>query len=59
MQYGYYEFLVMHYNLTNALTSFQHFMSNIFKDLLVVYIAVYLGTILIYLEYLTAHTVHV
>ena len=59
MQCGYYKFLVMHYNLTNALASFQHFMSDVFKDPLVVYVAVYLGTILIYLEYLTAHTVHV
>ena len=59
MRYGYYEFLVMHYDLTNALASFQHFMSDVFEDPLVVYVVVYLGTILIYLEYLAAHTVHV
>ena len=49
----------MHYDLTNALASFQHFMSDVFEDPLVVYIVAYLGTILIYSEYLAAHTVHV
>ena len=49
----------MHYDLTNTPASFQHFMSDVFANLLVVYVVVYLGGILIYSECLAAHTVHV
>ena len=42
-----YESPVMHYGLTNALASFQRFMSNTFEDLLDVYILIYLGDVLI------------
>src|SRR5260370_34830142 len=47
-QYGSYEFQVMHYGLTNAHASFQCFMNDIFKDLLDVFIVVYLDDILIF-----------
>jgi len=46
--YRSYEFNVMHYGLTNAPTSFQRFMNDLFKDLLDICIVVYLDNILIY-----------
>ena len=33
-RYGSYEFLVMHFGLTNGPATFQHFMNDIFRDLL-------------------------
>ena len=46
--YSSYKFQVMHYSLTNTLASFQHFMDNVFKDLLDKCVVIYLGDILIY-----------
>ena len=49
----------MHYGLTNALVSFQHFMNDVFKDLLDVCVVVYLDNILIYSKNPANHTTHV
>lgn len=57
--FGSYEFLVMHYSLTNAPASFQHFMNNIFKDLLDICVVVYLDDILIYSKNPADHVKHI
>ena len=44
-RYGSYEFQAMHYGLTNAPTTFQRLMDDIFKDLLDVCVFVYLDDI--------------
>ena len=49
----------MHYGLTNAPASFQHFMNDVFKDLLDVCVVVYLDDILVYLENPDIHTTHI
>ena len=58
-RFGSYEFLVMHYGLTNAPASFQRFMNDIFKDLLDVCVVVYLDDILIYSRSAEDHAQHV
>ena len=58
-RYGSYEFMVMHYGLTNAPASFQRFMNDIFKDLLDVCVVVYLDDILIFSKDAALHTEHV
>ena len=49
----------MPFRLTNVPTTFQHFMNNIFSDLLDTYIVVYLNNILIYSKDLKQHVKHV
>ena len=49
----------MPFRLTNALAAFQHFMNNVFSDLLDVCIVVYLDDILIYSNDITQHQSHV
>ncbi|KAF8751773.1 hypothetical protein RHS01_08420 [Rhizoctonia solani] len=58
-KYGLYESLVMTFGLTNAPASFQHFMNNLFKDLLDVCVIIYLDDILIYSKDDATHTQHV
>ncbi|KAF8749921.1 hypothetical protein RHS01_09702 [Rhizoctonia solani] len=58
-KYGLYESLVMTFGLTNTPASFQHFMNNLFKDLLDVCVLVYLDDILIYSKDDASHTQHV
>ncbi|QRW20500.1 Retrotransposable element Tf2 protein [Rhizoctonia solani] len=58
-KYGLYESLVMTFGLTNAPASFQHFMNNLFKDLLDVCVIIYLNDILIYSKDDASHTHHV
>ncbi|KAF8738431.1 hypothetical protein RHS02_05845, partial [Rhizoctonia solani] len=58
-KYGLYESLVMTFGLTNAPASFQHFMNNLFKDLLDVCVIIYLDDILIYSKDNASHTQHV
>ena len=58
-RYGSFEFMVMHYGLTNAPASFQRFMNNIFKDLLDVCVVVYLDDILIFSKDPSSHSQHV
>src|SRR5712675_1500875 len=58
-RYGSFEWLVMPFGLTNAPVAFQHFMNDIFKDLLDVCITVYLDDILIYSDNTSEHRQHV
>ncbi|KAF8750267.1 hypothetical protein RHS01_09459 [Rhizoctonia solani] len=58
-KYGLYESLVMTFGLTNAPAAFQHFMNELFKDLLDVCVIIYLNDILIYSKDDALHTQHV
>src|SRR6202000_7138 len=49
-RYGSYEFLVMHFGLTNAPATFQNFMNDTFYDLLDRFLAAYLDDLIIYTE---------
>ena len=57
--YESYEWCVFPFGPTNAPVAFQHFMNNIFADLLDVCIMIYLGDILIYSNSMSNHTLHV
>ena len=52
-------FLIMPFRLTNAPTAFQHFMNDIFSDLLDVGVIIYLDNILIYSNNPADHKKHV
>ena len=58
-RYGSYEYLVMPFGMTNSPSVFQHFMNDIFHDLLDVYVVIYLDDILIYSENELVHIIHV
>ncbi|KAF8758925.1 hypothetical protein RHS01_02686 [Rhizoctonia solani] len=58
-KYGLYKSLVMTFGLTNAPAAFQHFMNELFKDLLDVCVIIYLDDILIYSKDNASHTEHV
>ncbi|KAF8749397.1 Chromo (CHRromatin Organization MOdifier) domain [Rhizoctonia solani] len=58
-KYGLYKSLVMTFGLTNAPAAFQHFMNNLFKDLLDVCVIIYLNDILIYSKDDATHNQHV
>ncbi|KAF8761511.1 hypothetical protein RHS01_00264 [Rhizoctonia solani] len=58
-KYGLYKSLVMTFGLTNAPTAFQHFMNELFKDLLDVCVIIYLDDILIYSKDDASHAQHV
>ena len=49
----------MPFGLTNAPVAFQHFMNDIFSDLLDVYVIIYLDDILIYSEDMSQHKKHI
>ncbi|QRW22891.1 Transposon Tf2-7 polyprotein [Rhizoctonia solani] len=57
-KYGLFEYLVMPFGLCNAPAAFQHFMNEIFRDILDVYVVVYLDNILIFSESRESHTKH-
>jgi hypothetical protein len=57
--YGLFEWLVMLFGLSNAPAAFQHFMNDIFGDLLDVCVIVYLDNILIYSDNMSQHKKHV
>src|ERR1700726_584434 len=58
-RYRSFEWCVMPFGLTNAPATFQHFMNDIFSDLLDTFMVVYLDDILIYSEDLKQHVKHV
>ncbi|KAF8757331.1 hypothetical protein RHS01_04118 [Rhizoctonia solani] len=58
-KYGLYKSLVMTFGLTNAPAAFQHFMNELFKDLLDICVIIYLDDILIYSKDDASHTQHV
>ena len=58
-RYGSFEWLVMPFGLTNAPAAFQHFVNDIFADMLDVNVIVYLDDILIYSDNPEEHTEHV
>ncbi|QRW17963.1 Retrotransposable element Tf2 protein [Rhizoctonia solani] len=58
-KYGLFEYLVMPFGLTNAPAAFQHFMNNLFRDLIDVTVVIYLDNILIFSEDLKDHPTHV
>ena len=57
--YRSYEWCVMPFGLTNAPAAFQHFMNDIFADLLDVCTMIYLDDILIYSDSMSNHILHV
>ena len=57
--FGHFEYLVMPFGLTNAPAIFQHMMTDIFQDLIGVYVLVYLDDIIIYSENPNDHKRHV
>ena len=57
--YGSFEWLVMPFRLTNAPSTFQRFMNDIFSDLLDVHVIIYLDDILIYSDNPADHKKHV
>ncbi|KAJ1299366.1 hypothetical protein OPQ81_003762 [Rhizoctonia solani] len=58
-KYGHYEYTVMPFGLTNAPAVFQHFMNDIFRDLLDISVIVYMDDILIFSESKEQHVKHV
>ncbi|KAF8755556.1 hypothetical protein RHS01_05060 [Rhizoctonia solani] len=58
-KYGLFEYLVMPFGLANALAAFQHFMNNLFRDLIDVTVAIYLDDILVFLEDPKDHPTHI
>ena len=58
-RYGHFECLVMPFGLTNAPAVFQHFMNDVFRDLLDITVLVYLDDILVFSESETDHSDHV
>jgi hypothetical protein len=58
-KWGLFETLVMPFGLTNAPAAFQHFMNDIFRDILGVYVVIYLDDILIFSVNEEEHKDHV
>jgi hypothetical protein len=57
-KYGLFEYLVMPFGLCNAPAAFQHFMNDIFRDILDIYVVIYLDDILIFSETRELHLEH-
>ncbi|KAJ1038769.1 hypothetical protein NDA10_001054 [Ustilago hordei] len=58
-QLGLYEYLVMPFGLANAPAHFQSFINDIFRDILGIYVVVYLDDFLIFSDTEEAHVKHV
>ena len=57
-QYGSYEFLVMHFGLTNAPATFCNLMNDVFHEYVDHFVVVYLDDMVIYSESLEDHLEH-
>jgi hypothetical protein len=57
--FGHFEYLVMPFGLTNAPAIFQHMMTDIFRDVIGLYVLVYLDDIIIYSDDPKDHENHV
>lgn len=57
--FGHYEYLVMPFGLCNAPATFQHFINDIFRDFLDLFVIAYLDDILIFSTSLELHCQHV
>ncbi|KAF8692547.1 hypothetical protein RHS03_08598, partial [Rhizoctonia solani] len=58
-KYGLFEYLVMPFGLTNAPAAFQHFMNDLFRDLINITVVIYLDNILIFSKKPKDHPSHV
>ena len=58
-RYGSFEWKVMPFGLTNAPVAFQHFMNDIFADMVDVCVIIYLDDILVYSDNIDQHWTHV
>ncbi|KAF8755117.1 hypothetical protein RHS01_05431 [Rhizoctonia solani] len=58
-KYRLFEYLVMPFGLTNAPAAFQHFMNNLFRNLIDVTVVIYLDNILIFSENPEEHPSHI
>ncbi|XP_018429431.1 PREDICTED: uncharacterized protein LOC108802038 [Nanorana parkeri] len=58
-RYGLFEYNVMPFGLCNAPATFQAFINDVFRDLLDVYVVIYLDDILIFSDTLENHRKHV
>ena len=58
-KYGLFESLVMNFGLQNAPATFMHFINDVFRDIIDVYIVCYLDDLLIYSDSLVDHVKHV
>ncbi|KAF8701563.1 hypothetical protein RHS03_06511, partial [Rhizoctonia solani] len=58
-KYRLFEYLVMPFGLTNAPAAFQHFMNDLFRDLINVTVVIYLDNILIFSEDPAKHPAHI
>ncbi|UTT89380.1 hypothetical protein NDA17_000487 [Ustilago hordei] len=58
-QLGLYEYLVMPFGLANAPAHFQSFINDIFRDIIGIYVVVYLDDFLIFSDTEEAHVTHV
>jgi len=57
--YGLFEWLVMPFGLSNAPSAFQHFMNDIFSDVLDIFVVIYLDDILIYSDNMDDYKKHI
>src|SRR5882724_665466 len=57
--YSSFKWLVMPEGLTNAPTTFQRFMNNIFADMIDIIVIIYLDDILIYSDNISKHKLHI
>ena len=53
--YGSFEWLMMPFGLSNVPLAFQHFINNIFSDVLNIFVVIYLNDILIYSDNMDDH----
>ena len=58
-RYGHYEYLVMPFGLTNAPATCQALVNNVLRERLDRTVVAYLNNILVYLETLEEHVIHV